>query len=97
MCTFNSQKCEASGQYGDRVSNKSILNVKLAYLCLTFRLITKFPHLKCDVEKVFEILTEGRADVNILFQLSHPECVENFNSILIQALLYGKDLKGEQR
>lgn len=62
-----------------------------------FRILTEFPSLKCDVKKMFEILTEAKLNINILFQLTHSECVENFNSILVEALLYGKDLKGELR
>lgn len=62
-----------------------------------FRIIGEFPGIECDVRQIFETLTHGQGDVQCLFKLEHPKCVESFDDILIEALLYGPEVKGEQR
>lgn len=60
-------------------------------------MLSKICHIECPVLKVFDILTSAKVPVDCLFNLSHPKCASDMLVMTINALLFGKELKGDQR
>lgn len=53
--------------------------------------------LECPIKLVFDILTAAEAPIDVLFTLIKVRKQAEFNDVVVEALLYGKELKGEQR
>lgn len=60
-------------------------------------ILSKFTQLELDLWKAYRILLAGKLDVGCIFQQTHPYSMENVNDILVDALLYGNELKGEEK
>lgn len=64
---------------------------------LFFRMISLFPNLKVNIWNVYGILLNAHADISYIFALTHPDCTSQMNSILANALIYGNEMKGEEK
>lgn len=61
------------------------------------RILSNFPQLELDLWKAYRILLNGKADVACIFKQTDPYCISKVNGILVDALLYGNELKGDEK
>lgn len=62
-----------------------------------YRILGHFHQLELDIWKAYKILLAGKADVSCIFEQTHPYCVEQIDEVLVDALIYGNELKGEEK
>lgn len=60
-------------------------------------MISSFPNLQVDICNVYGMLLNAQADIRCLFALTHPDCISQMNSILANAIIYGNEMKGEEK
>lgn len=60
-------------------------------------MLETFESLQCPVMRVFKILTTAEAPVDALFHPSLAKHQPEFNAMTVEALLFGKELKGERK
>lgn len=60
-------------------------------------MLTRFYQLDLDIWCAYRILLAEERDITCIFQQSHPNSVAKMNEILADALIYGVELKGEQK
>lgn len=60
-------------------------------------MLKSFPNLRYDAHEVFPMLLAGKCDVKCIFDSKHPSCIDAFDTLLVDALLYGPELKGDER
>lgn len=65
--------------------------------CQFHRILGAFPLLDIDVWNAYKILLAGKADISCIFNLTNEKCIEKFDEILADALIYGNELKGEEK
>lgn len=68
-----------------------------AFLFIFFRILKNFTKLEFDMWKAYRILLAGKADVGCIFEQTHPFCAKKIDEILVDALIYGNELKGEEK
>lgn len=61
------------------------------------RILNKFSQLELDLWNAYQILLAGKMDVSCIFKQTHPYCMQHVNNILVDALLYGNELKGDEK
>lgn len=62
-----------------------------------FRILQAFPRLNIDIWAAYQILLAGKADINCLFKMVHESCESRMDEVLADALIYGNELKGEEK
>lgn len=62
-----------------------------------FRILTRFHQLDLDVLSVYRILLAEERDIACIFQQTHPNSLAKMNEIFADALIYGVELKGEEK
>lgn len=67
------------------------------YMPILRRMLKANTTLECPIKQAFGILTAAEAPVDVLFTLIRVRNQPDFNDVVVEALLYGKELKGEQR
>lgn len=60
-------------------------------------MLSEFRTLRCPLLETFEILTTAEAPVDVLFNLSQVNRNPDFLEMIARALIFGKELKGDQR
>lgn len=60
-------------------------------------MLSEFQNLCCPLLETFEILTAAEAPIDVLFNLSQVNHNPDFLEMTTRALLFGKELKGDQR
>lgn len=60
-------------------------------------MLSKFNHLEFDISKAYQILLAGKVSVDCIFRQTHPYSVSKMDEILADALIYGNELKGEEK
>lgn len=60
-------------------------------------MLSDFPNLEADIWHAYKILLNAETDVSCIFKLTHPGCVDEMNKVLVHALIYGEEIKGEEK
>lgn len=61
------------------------------------RILNPFNQLDVDIWQAYRVLLAGKRDVDCIFKQKYPSNVEQIDEILADALIYGNELKGEER
>lgn len=64
---------------------------------LRFSFLTEFPNLHYPIYEVFNILTKTKQPIVALLNVAAQNQTDDYIHLLVQALLYGKELKGDLR
>lgn len=43
------------------------------------------------------MLLNAQADIHCIFALTHPDCTSQMDSILANAIIYGREMKGDEK
>lgn len=83
------------------VNGTCCINAKMTMefikLWSNFSMLETFDTLQCPIKSVFDILTLAEAPIDVLFGLAQAKTTPEFNEMIVESLLFGKELKGEQR
>lgn len=62
-----------------------------------FRILTRFDQLDLDILSAYQILLAEKRDIACIFHQKHPTSLAKMDEILAEALIYGVELKGDEK